>query len=130
MPIFIDNFTWMLLNVTLAFVPLIFAGLLRRKMKFPLYVVLLLMWMFFLPNTIYLITDMQYFPGQFVKAGLVEQVGPAAVDTGAAEGGTGRVWVVPGQEVVVEEKGIEREAGEGVGCGGRHGLGDMRVIRL
>jgi uncharacterized membrane protein len=74
MPIFVDNFNWMLLNVTLAFIPLILAGLLRRKMKFPLYVVLLLMWMFFLPNTIYLITDMQYFPGQFIKAELFEQV--------------------------------------------------------
>lgn len=74
MPIFLDNFDWMLLNVTLAFIPLVLAAFLRKKHSLPVYVVLLLMWMFFLPNTIYLITDMQYFPEQFIRVGLGEQI--------------------------------------------------------
>lgn len=68
MPIFVQNFSWMSVNVILAILPLFFVALLRKKRPLYLYVFFLMLWIFFMPNTIYLITDLQHFPGQFIKA--------------------------------------------------------------
>lgn len=73
MPIFEYNLTWIILNVFLAFVPVILTIVLRRKMPSALRSVIIFLWLLFLPNTIYLVTDLQWFPGQLIASKMPEQ---------------------------------------------------------
>ena len=73
MPIATYNLSWITLNVFLAFVPVVFTILLRRRMHIVVKWFLLLLWFFFLPNTIYLITDLQWMPGQLLATEMPEQ---------------------------------------------------------
>lgn len=68
-----DNLNWMLFNLALALVPIILVFLLRKK--FPPFVraALYLLWLLFLPNTVYLVTDIEYLPYQILRAGMFEQ---------------------------------------------------------
>ena len=75
MPIAIYNLSWITLNVFLAFVPVVFTILLRRRMHPIVKWFLFFVWFLFLPNTIYLITDLQWMPGQL----LVSQMPESAV---------------------------------------------------
>ncbi len=63
----------MLFNLVLAFVPLFFVVLLRRKLRPFLRWTLLFLWLLFLPNTIYLLTDIQYLPYELFRAAPLEQ---------------------------------------------------------
>lgn len=63
----IDNLDWMTLNVALAVLGLVFGLLfIYIKEKFLKWVFLVL-WILFIPNTIYLITDIEYLPKQLVR---------------------------------------------------------------
>lgn len=73
MPIFDYNLTWILLNVFLAFVPVVFTIILRRKMPAILRAFFIFLWLLFLPNTIYLVTDLQWFPSQLLASQMPEQ---------------------------------------------------------
>lgn len=73
MKFFYDNLDWMLFNLLLAFIPLVLVYLLRRKAPPPVHFALLFLWFIFLPNTIYLVTDLQYLPYQIFRAGYFEQ---------------------------------------------------------
>jgi uncharacterized membrane protein len=68
-----DNLNWMLFNLVLAFVPIVFVWLLRKKLHPFVHILLLFLWLIFLPNTIYLVTDIEYLPYQIFRSGIVEQ---------------------------------------------------------
>lgn len=62
------------LNIALAFLGVIFGFLLLRS-KLPIFrVIFFVLWFLFVPNTIYLLTDIQYFPEQVVKLEFFYQV--------------------------------------------------------
>lgn len=70
----IDNLSWILVNVSLA---LIAVGLgmvfLKARQKWLKYLSWVL-WFLFLPNTIYLLTDIQYLPNQFLESSGLSRV--------------------------------------------------------
>ncbi len=68
-----DNLNWMLFNLGLALIPLVLVHLLKRKLNSALRIVLLFLWFIFLPNTIYLVTDLEYLPYQIFRTGYLEQ---------------------------------------------------------
>lgn len=74
MPIFADNFSWMLFNACLAFVPIILVLILRRKLNVLMHCLVFFLWLIFLPNTIYLVTDLQHLPKQLLRADIFEQL--------------------------------------------------------
>jgi len=66
--------TWMPLNVALALLGVIFGLLLLKAKKQPFRIIFFILWFLFVPNTIYLLTDLQYFPEQVVKLEFPYQV--------------------------------------------------------
>lgn len=68
MPFFIENFSWMALNSVLALVPVVLVVVLRHKVPRLANIILFFLWLLFLPNTIYLITDLQHLPAQLLKS--------------------------------------------------------------
>lgn len=74
MPIFADNFSWMVFNSLLAFVPIALVILLRRRLNIFLHLVIFFFWLIFLPNSIYLVTDLQHLPYQLLKSPMSEQL--------------------------------------------------------
>ncbi|HWA52357.1 MAG TPA: DUF1361 domain-containing protein [Patescibacteria group bacterium] len=59
-----NNLSWMVWNVVLAVLPVVFI-ILFTKSKINLEkIIFFVFWFLFLPNSIYLITDIQYLPGQ------------------------------------------------------------------
>lgn len=65
MPIALQNVEWMSLNIFLACLGLIFGLLWVYFKNFYLKLFFLVLWVLFLPNTIYLVTDLQHFNKQF-----------------------------------------------------------------
>ncbi|MDO8269861.1 MAG: DUF1361 domain-containing protein [Candidatus Levybacteria bacterium] len=74
MPFFVDNFSWMAANTILAFVPVVLVVLLRQKMSRSLHLIVFFFWLLFLPNTIYLITDLQHVGAQLLQSPVGEQI--------------------------------------------------------
>lgn len=74
MDTFLFNLDWMIPNVALAAVAVVFAlGFIYTKsvlIKIPL----LILWFLFLPNTIYLLTDIEYLPKQIMESGFPEKI--------------------------------------------------------
>ncbi len=77
MRILLSNISWMGWNIFLALIPLIFGWLLLKTRQKVLKVAFALIWFFFLPNTLYLITDLprifrqwhyMHYAGQIVLA--------------------------------------------------------------
>lgn len=66
--------TWMPQNVALALLGVIFGFLLLKSKKSPFRIIFFVLWFLFVPNTIYLLTDLQYFPEQVVKLEFPYQV--------------------------------------------------------
>lgn len=63
----------MTVNAVLAVVPVILVILLKKNFPHFIKMILYVFWFLFLPNTIYLVTDLQYFPKQFLDAfGIVQ----------------------------------------------------------
>lgn len=74
MTFFSQNLIWMAQNAMLAFVPIILVIILRKKLNTLLYILLFFLWLIFLPNSVYLITDLQHLPNQLIKAKDGEQL--------------------------------------------------------
>src|SRR3989344_9087192 len=74
MGFFIFNLSWMFLNISLALIPVVMAFFLRKKLSTVLRILLLVIWFLFLPNTIYIVTDLQYFPYQLLNSNLTFQI--------------------------------------------------------
>lgn len=73
MDILLDNLSWMTFNALLAFLGLIFGLIFLRVRHFFIRGLFFILWILFLPNTIYLVTDLQYFPEQFAVLGFSNQ---------------------------------------------------------
>lgn len=67
MDILLENIGWMSFNVFLAFLGLAFGFLFLYLQKFYLKIIFFIFWLLFIPNTIYMVTDLQHFPEQFIK---------------------------------------------------------------
>lgn len=67
MGVFWDNFSWMVINISLAILPLVFLSIAFKVKNKIAKTVFFILWFLFFPNTIYLITDLQYLPGQLSK---------------------------------------------------------------
>ena len=68
MDIIRDNITWMCINIVLAFIAVIFGWVFLKEKNKILKTVFFILWFLFIPNTIYIVTDLQYFPNQFFEA--------------------------------------------------------------
>lgn len=66
--------TWMPQNVALALLGVIFGLFLLKSKQTIFRVIFFALWFLFVPNTIYLLTDLQYFPEQVVKLEFTYQV--------------------------------------------------------
>jgi len=65
----------MVFNAVLAVVPIILVVVLRRRLHLIPHLVIFFFWLLFLPNTIYLVTDIQHLPVQLLKSdSLIEQL--------------------------------------------------------
>jgi len=67
MPTIIDNFQWMGWNVALAIIPIFFTYLIIKYSKQHIASLFIGLWILFFPNTIYLVTDIQYLPNQLSR---------------------------------------------------------------
>lgn len=68
------NLSWMAVNVLLALAGVILGVLFLKSRNVVLKIIFLFLWLLFVPNTIYLLTDIQYFPEQWIKLGSDSQV--------------------------------------------------------
>ncbi len=66
MDTFLNDLSWMSWNVALAFIPVWCVVFLQRRRKKWLRLVVELLWLAFLPNTIYLVTDWVHFASDIV----------------------------------------------------------------
>jgi len=64
MDIFLSNFKWMGENVGLALLGVLFCFLFLRTKSILFKIIFFVFWVLFIPNTIYLITDIQHLPKQ------------------------------------------------------------------
>jgi uncharacterized membrane protein len=64
----IGNINWMSLNILLACLGVLFGLMFVYLKGWYLKIPLFILWFLFIPNTIYLITDLQHFPKQFFQA--------------------------------------------------------------
>lgn len=71
MSVLIENLDWMKINIFLAILPLIFMLLTVKFQKNILGIIFFVLWFLFIPNTIYLLTDVQYIPKQLSKFDVV-----------------------------------------------------------
>lgn len=74
MDFFVYNLSWMLFNIFLAFIPVAMAFFLKKKMHTVIRILLLIIWFLFFPNTIYLMTDLQYLPHQILNTTFIFQM--------------------------------------------------------
>jgi uncharacterized membrane protein len=71
----IGNINWMSLNILLACLGVLFGLFFIYLKQWYLKIPLFFLWLLFVPNTIYLVTDLQHFPRQFYAAShIIEQV--------------------------------------------------------
>ena len=64
----IGNINWTSLNILLACLGVLFGLLFVYTRNWWLKMPLFILWLLFVPNTIYLVTDLQHFPRQFYAA--------------------------------------------------------------
>ncbi len=67
MEIFVANFWWMIPNLALASLGFVFALLYLKSKSIFLRIPLFILWLLFLPNTIYLLTDSEHLVEQLPK---------------------------------------------------------------
>lgn len=61
MQVLLENFSWMLFNVILALIPIVFGWIMYKSHNLVIKIAAGFIWLFFLPNTIYLLTDIINF---------------------------------------------------------------------
>ncbi len=77
MSVLLDNMSMIGLNSFLALIPILFGWLMMKTRQKILQVALALIWFSFLPNTLYILTDMQYLPEQWHAMTTVGKLGLA-----------------------------------------------------
>src|SRR5688500_5180777 len=71
MGILMHNISWMAFNIALALIPVIL-GLLMFYIKWkPLRLLISIIWLSFLPNTLYLLTDLMHISNDWEKVGYI-----------------------------------------------------------
>lgn len=71
MNIFLYNLVWMGVNVGLALLGILFSILFLRAKNIFFKIIFFVFWVVFVPNTIYLVTDIHYLPQQITKTNLL-----------------------------------------------------------
>lgn len=66
MDILLFNLGWMAFNILLALIPVVFGYSIFNIKNRVLKILYFLIWLFFIPNTIYIITDIFHFPRQWM----------------------------------------------------------------
>lgn len=74
MSIFLYNFGWMSFNTFLAVIPVVFGYLMLKSKNNSLRLIFFLIWFVFVPNTIYIVTDLVDLPEQWIIAHLAEKL--------------------------------------------------------
>ncbi len=74
MDLFVENFWWMIPNLALAGLGFVFALLYLNSKNYYLRILLFTLWFLFLPNTIYLVTDIEHFVAQVTQTDLLGAV--------------------------------------------------------
>ena len=72
--IILENMTWMGWNVFLAGLGVLFAWVFRNTKHGFGQTLVFALWLLFVPNTIYLLTDLIHLPGQWTGAGMAERL--------------------------------------------------------
>ncbi len=70
----LDNLNWMSFNVALALMAVIFGYLFLHSRNLYARILFFVLWILFIPNTIYLVTDLKWLPEQFPKLDLQNQL--------------------------------------------------------
>jgi uncharacterized membrane protein len=65
MDVFFNNFSWMSFNLFLAFLGIVFGWLFYYSRSRILSILFFILWVLFIPNTIYLITDLEHLYDQW-----------------------------------------------------------------
>lgn len=74
MEIVLENLGWISENIALAFLGVVFGWAFLYMEKKYLRAFLFLLWLLFLPNTIYLVTDIQYLPAQWQETDIIARL--------------------------------------------------------
>ncbi len=74
MELALNNLNWMSLNLGLAFLGLLFGWMFFMSKKTLFSIIFFILWVLFVPNTIYLITDLQHLPKQWVRVDLIPKI--------------------------------------------------------
>lgn len=74
MDILFFNTGWMSLNVILAVIPVIFGLLAHKTKKTFLKYIFLIVWLVFVPNTLYIASDIIHIPEQWINLDLFERL--------------------------------------------------------
>lgn len=69
-----ENFSWMAYNILLAVIPVLLAQLFFRSKSVFMKIILFVGWLFFVPNTIYIFTDVLHFIDQIKEVGFFGMV--------------------------------------------------------
>ena len=75
MEIFFSNLKWMSENIGLALLGVLSCFLFLKTKKLFFKTIFFIFWLLFVPNTIYLFTDILYLPAQILKVSILYQVG-------------------------------------------------------
>jgi uncharacterized membrane protein len=65
MHVLLDNMSMICLNSSLALIPILFGWLMLKTRHRALRVIFALLWFFFLPNTLYILTDLRHLPEEW-----------------------------------------------------------------
>jgi uncharacterized membrane protein len=112
MEIFLLNLKWMIFNVLLAIIPVAFGWIMYRKRSLFIRIPAFLVWFFFLPNTMYLLTDIinvfddiKHVTWEFIIADIILFVSlmPIGVLTYVAA-------VYPFEKMVQKNKAIDKKS--------------------
>ncbi len=71
--IIVFNIRWMFLNVTLALIPFVFGGLMVKAKRIYIKSLFFVIWLAFVPNTIYIVTDIIHIPQQWNQTMPIER---------------------------------------------------------
>ncbi|MBI2012201.1 DUF1361 domain-containing protein [Candidatus Daviesbacteria bacterium] len=74
MQIVLENIDWMIINLALAMLGFIFGWLFFYTKKRILSFTFFILWVIFIPNSVYLVTDLQHLPEQWVEVSLLAKL--------------------------------------------------------